>query len=130
MLALTRASAVLLLAALPLLARPSGAAGAAHAWTITQDERTLAGGTGVRETRWRTSRPPGGPYDQIVYFGATGMGVEWLLGGIASAGGAGSKDVTIHVLEGYGHVDVIAGDQSRRDVFEPVLAWLQKRSPR
>ena len=71
---------------------------------------------------WGTLKAP------VLYFGATGMGVDWLLNGIASAGGAGSPDVTINVLEGYGHLDVVAGDQARRDVFEPVLAWMGKRA--
>jgi acetyl esterase/lipase len=73
---------------------------------------------------WGTLKAP------VLYFGATGMGVDWLLNGIASAGGAGSPDVTINVLEGYGHLDVVAGDQARRDVFEPLLSWVDKRSNR
>ena len=56
---------------------------------------------------WGTLKAP------VLYFGATGMGVDWLLNGIASAGGAGSPDVTINVLEGYGHLDVVVGDQAR-----------------
>jgi hypothetical protein len=64
----------------------------------------------------------------ILYFGATGMGTEWLLDGIHSAGASGSKDVTIHVLERYGHLDVIVGEQARRDVFEPMLAWILARA--
>lgn len=64
----------------------------------------------------------------VLYFGATNMGVEWVLNGIASAGGAGSPDVTLNVLENYGHLDVIAGDQARRDVYEPTLAWIRKRA--
>ena len=64
----------------------------------------------------------------VLYFGATGMGVDWLLSGISSAGGAGSPDVTINVLEGYGHLDVVVGDQARRDVYEPLLAWVSKRA--
>lgn len=73
---------------------------------------------------WGTLKAP------VLYFGATGMAVDWILNGIASAGGAGSPDVTINVLEGYGHLDVIVGDQARRDVFEPLLAWMAKRSSR
>jgi hypothetical protein len=64
----------------------------------------------------------------ILYFGATGMGTEWLLDGIHSAGASGSKDVTIHVLERYGHLDVIVGEQARREVFEPTLAWILERA--
>ena len=66
----------------------------------------------------------------ILYFGATGMGPGWLVNGIYSAGESGSKDVTIHVLEGYGHLDVIVGEKSRGDVFEPALTWMRERTAR
>jgi alpha-beta hydrolase superfamily lysophospholipase len=77
-------------------------------------------GTSV-DDGWGTLKAP------VLYFGATGMGVDWLLNGIASAGGAGSPDVTINVIEGYGHLDVVAGDGARRDVFEPLLAWIGRQ---
>jgi pimeloyl-ACP methyl ester carboxylesterase len=64
----------------------------------------------------------------ILYFGATGMGPEWLLNGIHSAGASGSPDVTLNVLERYGHLDVVVGEQARKDVFEPTLAWILARS--
>jgi pimeloyl-ACP methyl ester carboxylesterase len=64
----------------------------------------------------------------ILYFGATGMGSDWLLDGIYSAGSSGSKDVTINVLERYGHLDVVVGENARRDVFEPVLAWILRHA--
>jgi pimeloyl-ACP methyl ester carboxylesterase len=64
----------------------------------------------------------------ILYFGATGMGTEWLLDGIHSAGASGSKDVTVNVLERYGHLDVLVGEYARRDVYEPVLAWMLRRA--
>jgi hypothetical protein len=64
----------------------------------------------------------------ILYFGATGMGTEWLLDGIHSAGASGSKDVTVNVLERYGHLDVLVGEYARRDVYEPVLAWILRRA--
>lgn len=65
----------------------------------------------------------------VLYFGSTGMGPGFLLNGIYTAAEAGSPDVTIHVLEGYGHLDVLVGENSRRDVFEPVLRWIRKRVP-
>lgn len=68
----------------------------------------------------------------VLYFGSTGMqflgGGSWLLNGIFSAAEAGGKDVTIHVLEGYGHLDVLVGENARSDVFEPVLEWIEARS--
>jgi hypothetical protein len=73
------------------------------------------------DDRWGKLSPP------VLYFGSTGMGPEWLMNGIASAAGAGSKDVTINVLERYGHLDVVVGENARHDVFEPTLAWIRKR---
>jgi len=64
----------------------------------------------------------------ILYFGATGMGTEWLLDGIYSAGKSGSKDVTVHVLENHGHLDVLVGERSLELVFAPILSWLQQRT--
>jgi hypothetical protein len=66
----------------------------------------------------------------VLYFGANALGGDWLLNGIYSAARSGSDDVTIHVLEGYGHLDVLVGESSRRDVFEPTLRWIEKRLPR
>ncbi len=63
----------------------------------------------------------------ILYFGNARMPGDWLLNGIYSAQKSGSPDVTIHVLEGYGHLDVVVGDHARRDVFEPTLAWIRNR---
>ena len=63
----------------------------------------------------------------IIYFGAANFGTEALLTGIYSASYAGSKDVTIHVLENHGHLDVIVGKRSRAGVFEPTLRWIDAR---
>ncbi len=69
----------------------------------------------------------------VLYFGSTGMqrllGPRWLLDGIHSAAEAGGKDFTIHVLEGYGHLDVLVGESARADVFEPTLAWIERHLP-
>jgi pimeloyl-ACP methyl ester carboxylesterase len=66
----------------------------------------------------------------ILYFGNARMPGDWLLNGIYSAQKSGSPDVTINVLEGYGHLDVLVGDHARRDVFEPTLAWITSRVAR
>jgi hypothetical protein len=63
----------------------------------------------------------------ILYFGATGMGAEWLLDGISSAADAGPGSEEIHVLEGYGHLDVLAGERSQEEVFTPLLRWLERQ---
>ncbi len=64
----------------------------------------------------------------VLYFGCTGMGGDWLLNGIYSADKSGSPDVTLNVLERYGHLDVIVGERARADVFETTSAWILKRA--
>lgn len=64
----------------------------------------------------------------ILYFGNAKMAGDWLLNGIYSAQKSGSSDVTVHVLEGYGHLDVLVSDHAKREVFEPTWAWIQERS--
>lgn len=66
----------------------------------------------------------------ILYFGATGMGPDWILDGIYSAVESGSEDVTLHVLEGYGHLDVLVAERAAAEVFEPTAAWLLERAKR
>ena len=66
----------------------------------------------------------------ILYFGNARMPGDWLLNGIYSAQKSGSPDVTINVLEGYGHLDVLISDHARREVFEPTLAWIRSRAAR
>lgn len=66
----------------------------------------------------------------ILHFGNARMPGDWLLNGIYSAQKSGSPDVTINVLEGYGHLDVLISDHARRDVFEPTLAWIKSRAER
>jgi len=61
----------------------------------------------------------------MLYFGNARMPGDWLLNGIYSAQKSGSPDVTINVLEGYGHLDLLVSDHARRDVFEPTLAWIR-----
>lgn len=65
----------------------------------------------------------------VLYFGATGMGPEWILDGIWSVVRSGSPDVSLHVLEGWGHLDVLVGERARAEVFEPTSAWILDRSP-
>jgi pimeloyl-ACP methyl ester carboxylesterase len=68
----------------------------------------------------------------VLYFGSTGMarafGGDFLLDGIYSATHSGSKDVTLNVLERFGHLDVVAGEEARAEVFEPTLAWIEERA--
>jgi len=64
----------------------------------------------------------------ILYFGNAHMPADWLLNGIYSAQKSGSPDVAINVLEGYGHLDVVVGENARSQVYEPTLAWIKGRA--
>jgi pimeloyl-ACP methyl ester carboxylesterase len=64
----------------------------------------------------------------VLLFANTNMAGDWLLNSIYSAQKGGSPDVTVHVLENHGHLDVIVGEQALKDVFEPTLAWIKKRA--
>jgi pimeloyl-ACP methyl ester carboxylesterase len=64
----------------------------------------------------------------ILNFTCTGMGGDWILNSVYSADKSGSLDVTLHVLERYGHLDVIVGERARAEVFEPALAWILSRA--
>jgi len=63
----------------------------------------------------------------IIYFGAATFGAPWVLNGVYSAARSGSEDVTLHLLEGYGHLDVLVGEGVRAEVFEPTLEWMMAR---
>jgi hypothetical protein len=90
------------------------------------------------EGRSIASRPddPNTPIDDawgelsipVLYFGASGMGPEWVLDGIHSAVRSGSEDVSLHLLEGYGHLDVLVGESAWKEVYEPVARWIVERS--
>jgi hypothetical protein len=77
--------------------------------------------TSPLDDAWGESRLP------ILYVGSTGMGARALRDGIHSAVDSGSKDVQVRVLEGHGHLDVLVGEASEREVFEPLLAWMRAR---
>ena len=64
----------------------------------------------------------------ILLFASTGMGGDFLLNAIYSADKSGSTDVTLNVLERYGHLDVLVGEHAQKDVFEPTIAWLKARA--
>jgi hypothetical protein len=63
----------------------------------------------------------------VLLFASTGMGGDFLLNAIYSADKSGSADVTLNVLERYGHLDILVGETAQRDVFEPTLAWIKAR---
>ncbi len=65
----------------------------------------------------------------ILVFASTGMGGDWVINALYSAAHSGSKDVTLNVLERYGHLDVLVGEQAATEVFEPTWQWIKARTP-
>jgi hypothetical protein len=61
----------------------------------------------------------------ILYFGATNLGAEWILDGVFSVTKSGSPDVELHVLEGFGHLDVLVGERSAELVQAPIARWIE-----
>lgn len=64
----------------------------------------------------------------ILLFASTGMGGDFLLNAIYSADKSGSTDVTLNVLERYGHLDVLVGEHAQKDVFQPTFEWIKTRA--
>ncbi|XOV90809.1 MAG: alpha/beta hydrolase [Pseudomonadota bacterium] len=62
----------------------------------------------------------------ILYFGATNLGADNLMNGIYSANYSGSRNVTINVLENYGHVDVLYADGAIDQVYEVTRRWIDE----
>jgi len=65
----------------------------------------------------------------VLYFGSSRTGAENLLNGIYSAKLVGGDDVTISVLENYGHLDVLFASKAVSDVYTPILNWLMDDLP-
>jgi pimeloyl-ACP methyl ester carboxylesterase len=64
----------------------------------------------------------------ILAFTSTGMGADWQANIRHSAEASGSKDVTVQVLQNYGHLDVLVAEEAPRTVFQPVLDWVTARA--
>ena len=60
----------------------------------------------------------------VLYFGSGGFGAESLLSGIYSAARLGSGDVTIKVLENYGHLDVLFATDAPTEVYGVIYEWI------
>ncbi len=65
----------------------------------------------------------------VLYFGSARAGAEVLMNGIYSAKLVGGEDVTVSVLENYGHLDVLFSNRVVTDVYEKVLSWIRDGSP-
>ncbi len=66
----------------------------------------------------------------VLAFISTGMGAEWQGNMRHSAERSGSADVTVSVLEGYGHLDVLVAETAAERVFQPVRDWIAARAAR
>lgn len=66
----------------------------------------------------------------ILAFISTGMGADWQASARRSAAASGSGDVTVTVLDGYGHVDVLVADSAGEKVFQPIIDWIKARAGR
>lgn len=62
----------------------------------------------------------------VLAFSSTNIARDWPAKVAQSASSTGSLDVTVKRLDGWGHLDVIAGTLARRQVFIPALAWLMR----
>jgi len=91
------------------------------------DGKTIASSANAPETDlddlWGKFQTP------ILLFASTGMGGDWVINAVHSAVHSGSGDVTLNVLERYGHLDVLVGEQAAAEVFEPTAAWIKARAP-
>jgi hypothetical protein len=52
------------------------------------------------------------------------------MNGLYSADKSGSKDVTLNVLERYGHLDLLVGERAAQEVFAPTFEWLKVKAAR
>ena len=62
----------------------------------------------------------------VLAFSSTNIAPDWPAKVAQSASSTGSPDVTLKRLDGWGHLDVIAGTHARSAVFTPVLTWLRQ----
>ena len=63
----------------------------------------------------------------ILNFVSSGMGPDWVLDSTFSAVESGSRDVSLVLLEGYGHLDVLVSERSEAEVFDRMASWMRDR---
>jgi hypothetical protein len=61
----------------------------------------------------------------VIFFGSTGMGSQFLMHGIHSASLLSGGTPELHVLEGWGHLDILVAEEAARRVYAPLLAWIE-----
>jgi hypothetical protein len=64
----------------------------------------------------------------VLAFASTGMGAEWQANVRYSAEASGSRDVTVSVLDTYGHLDVLVAEAAPELVFQPMRDWIAART--
>jgi pimeloyl-ACP methyl ester carboxylesterase len=64
----------------------------------------------------------------VIAFQSTGMGSQWVVAGLYTAGLTKNPDLSLHVLQGFGHLDVVVGEKAQELVFVPLERWLAKRT--
>ena len=62
----------------------------------------------------------------VLAFSSTNITPDWSTWVTDSAHATGSDDVTLHVFQNWGHLDVLCGTQAEAKVFAPTLAWLKQ----
>ena len=74
------------------------------------------------EQSLRDSRIP------VLALSSTNIAPDWAPGVAKSAASTGAHDVTVKILQNWGHLDVICGTLAEHQVFAPVLTWLKRHS--
>jgi pimeloyl-ACP methyl ester carboxylesterase len=64
----------------------------------------------------------------VLAFSSTNISPKWADGVAKSAASTGSRDVTVKILQNWGHLDVICGTHAEHQVFAPALVWIKRHS--
>lgn len=64
----------------------------------------------------------------VIAFSSTNIADDWPVWVVESAHATGSDDVTLRVLQKWGHLDVLCGTQAESQVFAPTMAWLTRHA--
>jgi pimeloyl-ACP methyl ester carboxylesterase len=112
-----------------------GQGGLSAARDGVSDVRTLAALLRSYD-RWWPRAALGGPAPaapaepmRVLAFASTRRGATWVARVRDAAQRFGGAQALVRELPGYGHLDVLVARNAARDVFEPALAWLERRRP-
>jgi pimeloyl-ACP methyl ester carboxylesterase len=62
----------------------------------------------------------------VIAFASTNFGAQWPGEVEAASKSTGATDPSFRKLEGWGHLDVLAGTKSESEVFAPTAAWIKQ----